>query len=46
MVVREDSLKVNMSQYLIDRITDEPKIAVLLNTEVTALDGLAVAFVH
>jgi thioredoxin reductase (NADPH) len=39
MVVREDSLKVNMSQYLIDRITDEPKIAVLLNTEVTALDG-------
>jgi thioredoxin reductase (NADPH) len=39
MVVREDSLKVNMSQYLIDRITDEPKIAVLLNTEVTALNG-------
>lgn len=39
MVVREDLLKVNMSQYLIDRITDEPKIAVLLNTEVTALEG-------
>ena len=39
MIVREDSLKVNMSQYLIDRISDEPKIAVLLNTEVAALDG-------
>lgn len=39
MVVREDSLKANMSQYLIDRITDEPKIDILLNIEVTALDG-------
>jgi thioredoxin reductase (NADPH) len=39
MVVREDSLKVYLSEYLIDRITAEPKIEVLLNTEVTALDG-------
>jgi thioredoxin reductase (NADPH) len=39
MVVREDSLKVYMSEYLIDRISAEPKIEVLLNTEVTALDG-------
>ena len=39
MVVREDSLKVYMSEYLIDRICAEPKIEVLLNTEATALDG-------
>ena len=37
MVVREDSLKAFMSDYLIDRIRDEPKIDVLSNTEVTAL---------
>src|SRR5438309_7682611 len=39
MVVREDSLKAFMSDYLIDRIRDEPKIDVLSNTEVTALHG-------
>ena len=39
MVVREDALKAYMSDYLIDRIRDEPKINVLINTEVTALHG-------
>jgi thioredoxin reductase (NADPH) len=39
MVVREDSLKAYMSDYLVERIRDEPKIAMLLNTEVTALHG-------
>ena len=39
MVVREDSLKAYMSDYLVERISDEPKIAMLLNTEVTALHG-------
>jgi thioredoxin reductase (NADPH) len=39
MVVREDSLKQTMSEYLIDRIRGEPKIEVLLNTVVTALHG-------
>jgi thioredoxin reductase (NADPH) len=39
MVVREDSLKVYMSNYLIDRIRSEPKIHMLFNTEVTALHG-------
>jgi thioredoxin reductase (NADPH) len=39
MVVREDSLNVYMSQYLIDRIEAEPKIDAKLSTEVTALDG-------
>jgi thioredoxin reductase (NADPH) len=39
MVVREDSLKANMSDYLIERISNEPKINVLTNTEVTALHG-------
>ncbi len=39
MVVREDSLKVYMSEYLIDHIRAEPKIEVLTNTEVAALDG-------
>ena len=39
MVVREDSLKVYMSNYLIDRIRSEPKIHMLFNTEVTALGG-------
>ncbi len=39
MVVREDSLKAFMSDYLINRIRDEPKIDVLSNTEVTALHG-------
>jgi thioredoxin reductase (NADPH) len=35
MVVREDSLKAYMSDYLIDRIRDEPKVNVLTNTEQT-----------
>jgi thioredoxin reductase (NADPH) len=39
MIVREDALSVYMSEYLIDRIRAEPKITVLLNTEVIALDG-------
>ena len=39
MVVREDSLKAYMSDYLIDRIRDEQKVDVLTNTEVTALHG-------
>ena len=39
MVVREDSLRVYMSEYLIDRISTEPKVKVLLNTEVIALHG-------
>jgi len=39
MVVREDSLSVYMSEYLIDRIRAEPKVKVLLNTEVIALHG-------
>ena len=39
MVVREDSLSLYMSEYLIERIRAEPKVKVLLNTEVTALHG-------
>ncbi|HEX3525361.1 MAG TPA: FAD-dependent oxidoreductase, partial [Stellaceae bacterium] len=39
MVVREDSLKAYMSNYLIDRIRSEPKINILFNHEVTALHG-------
>jgi thioredoxin reductase len=39
MVVREDSLSLYMSEYLIERIGTEPKVKVLLNTEVTALHG-------
>jgi thioredoxin reductase (NADPH) len=39
MLVREDLLKVHMSEYLIDRIRAEPKIDVLTNTEIVALDG-------
>src|SRR5437868_1377678 len=39
MVVREDALSVYMSEYLIDRIRAEPKVKVLLNTEVIALHG-------
>ena len=39
MVVREDSLKAYMSEYLIERIRTEPKVNVLLNTEVIALHG-------
>jgi thioredoxin reductase (NADPH) len=39
MVVREESLKAHMSDYLIERIRDQPKVDVLTNTEVTALHG-------
>ena len=39
MVVREDLLKAYMSEYLIERIRAEPKVNVLLNTEVIALHG-------
>lgn len=39
MVVRDNSLKKSVSQYLIDRIRFSPKIEVLLRTEVIALHG-------
>jgi thioredoxin reductase (NADPH) len=39
MVVREDSLKSTVSQYLVDRIYATPNVEVLTRTEVTALDG-------
>jgi thioredoxin reductase (NADPH) len=39
MVVREDSLKAYLSEYLVDRIRAAPQIEVLLCTEVIALDG-------
>jgi thioredoxin reductase (NADPH) len=39
MVVREDSLKTTMSEYLIERIRATPKVNVLCNTEVAALHG-------
>ena len=39
MIVRDDSLKAYMSDYLIERIGNEPKINVLTNIEVTALHG-------
>jgi thioredoxin reductase (NADPH) len=39
MVVRDDSLKKTVSQYLIDRIRDTPQIQVLTNSEVIALHG-------
>src|SRR5580700_6382457 len=39
IVVRGDSLRVYMSEYLLDRIRSEPKVNVLLNSEVTALHG-------
>ena len=39
MVIRGDSLKETLSQYLIDRIYSAPNIEVLTRTEVTALDG-------
>jgi thioredoxin reductase (NADPH) len=39
MVVRGDSLKQTLSQYLVDRIHATPKIRVLLHTEVAALHG-------
>ena len=39
MVLREDHLTENMSEYLADRIRAEPKIEVLVRTEVVALHG-------
>jgi thioredoxin reductase (NADPH) len=39
LVVREDCLKSTVSAYLIDRIHSHPRIEVLTNTIVTALDG-------
>jgi thioredoxin reductase (NADPH) len=39
MVVRDDSLKKTVSQYLIDRIRSAPRVEVLLLTEVIALHG-------
>lgn len=39
MVVRDDSLKRTVSQYLIDRIYATPNVEVLTQTEVTGLDG-------
>lgn len=39
IVIRGDSLKSTLSQYLLDRITATPNINVLIQTEVTALDG-------
>jgi thioredoxin reductase (NADPH) len=39
MVVRDNSLKRSVSQYLVDRIRFSPKIEVLLRTEVIALHG-------
>src|SRR5579862_6089537 len=39
MVVRDNSLKKSVSQYLVDRIRFSPKIEVLLRTEVIALHG-------
>jgi thioredoxin reductase (NADPH) len=39
MLVRGDSLTATMSRYLCDRIAAQPNIEVLLQTEVTALEG-------
>src|SRR5712675_1894163 len=39
LVVREDSLKQHMSEYLIERLRSTPQIEILLNTEVVALHG-------
>jgi thioredoxin reductase (NADPH) len=39
MVVRDNSLKRSVSQYLVDRIRFSPKIEVLLRTQVVALQG-------
>lgn len=39
IVVRDDSLKRRMSQYLVDQITKMQNISVLLETEITALHG-------
>lgn len=39
MLVRDDSLTKKMSQYLVERIEANPKIEVLLQTEVSAVQG-------
>jgi thioredoxin reductase (NADPH) len=39
VVVRGDSLQKSMSQYLIDQIDGTENISVMVNTEVTAVDG-------
>lgn len=39
LVVRDDSLKATVSEYLVDRIRSTPTIEVLTHTEVVALDG-------
>lgn len=39
MVVRDNSLKMTVSKYLVDRIHSRNNITVLTRTEVTALDG-------
>jgi thioredoxin reductase (NADPH) len=39
MIVRGPSLKINMSSYLCERIAAQPNIEVLLETEVTELQG-------
>jgi thioredoxin reductase (NADPH) len=39
MVVRDESLKKSVSQYLIDRVLSSPRIELLTLTEVTALHG-------
>jgi thioredoxin reductase (NADPH) len=39
MVVRDDSLKSTLSQYLLDRISAAQNVEVLTRTEVTGLDG-------
>ena len=39
MLVRSGSLAQSMSRYLIQRIEENPKIELLLNTEISAIDG-------
>jgi len=39
MLVRGPSMKATMSQYLVDRINDEPNVEVLTNTMVVAVHG-------
>jgi thioredoxin reductase (NADPH) len=39
LVVRRDSLEQTMSQYLIERIEADPRISLLTQTQVRALDG-------
>jgi len=39
MLVRGPELSITMSRYLIQRITENPRIELHVNTEITALDG-------